>query len=107
MGDTAIETPGITALGGIVHIGPHPKLNPSNAVSLEALIRFSSIPADRTVPVEYGENSGTAPYGWFFEGGHLVAQFTLSSGMLAVQTPNALSTNQTYDVVSTFDGTNA
>lgn len=104
MSDAAVATPALKSASGVVKVAQNSKLQPSSAVSLEALIRFSSTPPDFTVPVEYGQRSGNAPYGWYFKGGHLVAQFTLSRGVIDLVTPGTLAANTTYDVVSTFDG---
>lgn len=101
--DTAAGTPGLKSAAGVVKVPQNSKLQPSSAVSLEALLRFSSTPANYTVPVDYGQRSGIAPYGWYFSGGKIIAQFTLSSGVIDIGTP-VLASNTTYDIVSTFDG---
>lgn len=105
--DTAIGTPGIASSGGVVKVAQNSQLQPSSAVSVEAFLKFTSTPADYTVPVEYGQRSGNAPYGWYFKSGHLIAQFTLSTGVIDIQTPSALAPNTAYDVVSTYDGASA
>lgn len=106
MSDTAAGTPGYKSAAGVVKVSQNSKLQPSSAVSLEALIRFSSTPANYTVPVDYGQRSGIAPYGWYFSGGKLIAQFTLSTGVIDLAT-STLAANTTYDIVSTFDGSTA
>lgn len=103
MSDTSVGTPGYKSSSGVIKVAQNSKLQPSSAVSLEALLRFSSTPANYTVPVDYGQRSGIAPYGWYFSNGRLMAQFTLSSGVIDLAT-GTLAANTTYDIVSTFDG---
>jgi Concanavalin A-like lectin/glucanases superfamily len=103
--DTAMHLPGVKGASGVVSVAQSKLLQPSEAVSLEAFLRFTTVPATYTVAVAYGSDSGSAPYDLYFESGRLVAQFNLSSGVLLVRSPSALQTNTSYHVVSTFDGT--
>ena len=105
--DTAMNFPGVQNGSGAVEVTPSSKLQPSSAVSLEALVKMPSVPSDFTVVAAYGQRSGTASYELYFKGGKLVAQYTLSNGYVAVASPTALQTNTTYDAVTTFDGTTA
>ncbi len=101
----AMVTPGSATAAGIVNVPASPAFQLGTALSLEALLRFRAAPADYSVPVGYGNDSGYAPYDLYFtRGGQLNAQFNLTSGVLVVTTPSALQPNTTYAVVATFDG---
>jgi outer membrane protein assembly factor BamB len=102
--DTAMSFPGTASASGTVSVPQTSLLQPSSALSVEAWLRFASIPSTFTVAVGYGSDSGYAPYDLYFNAGKIVAQFNLTSGVLEVVSPTALQTNTTYHVVSTFDG---
>jgi len=103
--DAAMSFPGSGGTAGIVKVPQALPLQPSNAVSLEAWLRFSSMPANYAVPVGYGNDNHYAPYDLYFVGGKIVAQFELTTGTLTVASPSVLLANTAYHVVSTFDGT--
>ena len=102
--DTAFGFPGSRTAAGTVDVPPTKLLQPQSAASMELFLRFSSTPADYSVPVSYGSDFVYAPYDMYFQSGKLAAQFTLTSGELVVFSPAALQPNTTYDVVATFDG---
>ncbi len=105
--DTAMAFPGGSATSAaIVTVPKNTKLQPASAVSVEAWIRFASVPTTYAAAVSYGSDGLYAPYDLFFRaGGALVAQFYTTAGVLEVAAPSKLAVNTTYHVVSTFDGT--
>ncbi|HEY8314437.1 MAG TPA: LamG-like jellyroll fold domain-containing protein [Candidatus Baltobacteraceae bacterium] len=106
--DAAMTFPGTRSATGIVSAPATAKLQPASAVSMEALLRFSTTPQLYTIPLAYGSDSNYAPYAfYFYTGGKIAAQFYLSSGPLVVISPSALQPNTSYHVVGTFDGSNA
>jgi hypothetical protein len=104
---TAMNFPGMQSSAGAVRVSPSAKLQPSRAASLESLLRFTSTPANYTVVAAYGQRSGIASYEFYFKGGRLIAQFTLSDGFVDLGTPSALKANTTYYAAATYDGTTA
>ena len=105
---TAMGFPGTSASSGIVSVPQTTMLQPANAVSLEAWIRFPSNPALWAVAVGYGTDAVFAPYNiWFDYNNEIAAQWDLSSGQFYIVDPTPLQPNTTYHVVSTYDGTNA
>ncbi|HET7812946.1 MAG TPA: LamG domain-containing protein [Candidatus Baltobacteraceae bacterium] len=105
--DTSVSLPGVKSTSDTVTFAASSKLQPSNAVSMEMLLRFTSTPANDAVPLAYGNDNSYAPYEFYFIGGQLVAQFHLSTGVVRVNTPSALAANTTYHAVATFNGTTA
>ena len=104
--DTAMTFPGTSGASGVVSIPANAAFQPLTNVSLEAWLRFTSIPSAYTVAVAYGTDSFYAPYALFFRAnGQLVAQFYLSTGVLEVPSPTNLIANATYYAAATYDGT--
>ena len=104
--DTAMSLPGVKNSAGAVMGTQSTLLQPSNAVSLEFWMRFTSLPTLYTVPVAYGSDVTYAPYDVYFgSNGKLLAQFQLNNGTLVVTSNVSLAVNTTYHVVSTYDGT--
>ncbi len=104
--DTAMSFPGGTTSAGIVSVPEVKAMEAVTKVSLEAWLRFSTIPKTYTTAVAYGSDRAYAPYSLFFRaGGQIVAQFYLSTGVLEVPAPTTLKVNTIYHVVSTYDGT--
>ncbi len=102
----AMSFPGTASAAGILTTPKNTKLQPATAVSVEAWLRFTAVPAAYTMAVSYGSDLSYAPYGLFFRAaGALTAQFYTTAGVLEVQSPLKLVANTTYHVVSTFDGT--
>ncbi|TAM77043.1 LamG domain-containing protein, partial [bacterium] len=106
-GDTSMRFPGTRGAGGVVSVPPNAKLKVSSQLTMEALLRFSTVPASNTVPLSYGSDAGYAPYDLYFANGHIDAQFNLSSGALVVSSPSQLQPNVTYHVVATYNGATA
>lgn len=104
--DTSVSLPGVKSASDTINVPANAKLQPSSAVSMEMLLRFTSTPANDAVPLAYGNDNSYAPYEFYFVGGELVAQFHLSSGILRVNS-GALAANKTYHAVATFDGSTA
>ena len=105
--DTAMGFPGSKAASGIVSVPQTTLLQPSTAVSVEAWLRFATVPSTYTIAVAYGSDSNYAPYDLYFVSGKIAAQFYLSSGVVVVTSPAALAVNTTYYVAATYDGTTA
>lgn len=105
-GDTAMKFPGLTTTAGVVSFPEVAALEAKSNVSLEAWLKFATVPKTYTTAVAYGSDRGYAPYSLFFRtNGSMVAQFYTTAGVLEVVAPTALVVNKTYHVVSTFDGT--
>ncbi|MBV9699253.1 MAG: PQQ-binding-like beta-propeller repeat protein [Candidatus Eremiobacteraeota bacterium] len=105
--DTAMSFPGQASAAGTILVPSNSLLQPTSAVSLEAWLRFPSVPVNYTVPVAYGSDASYAPYDFYFSSGKLSAQFDLNTGVLVVTSPSSLQPNITYYAVSTFDGATA
>lgn len=104
--DTAMGLPGVKSSAGAIMGTQTPLLQPTNAVSLEFWMRFTTLPALYTVPVAYGSDVTYAPYDVYFgSNGKLVAQFALNTGTLVVTSNVSVAVNTTYHIVSTYDGT--
>ncbi|TAM60406.1 hypothetical protein EPN52_05065, partial [bacterium] len=103
--DAAMIFSGLQSSAGIVAVPPNALLRPSTQVSIECLLRFTSVPKTYAVPLSYGSDAVYAPYDLYFASGHLDAQINLSSGVLVLSSPGALQTNTTYHIVATYDGT--
>jgi outer membrane protein assembly factor BamB len=103
--DNAMVLPGTATLAGIVSFPEIKAMEPATRVSLEAWLRFTTLPKTYAVAVAYGSDRGYAPFDLFFRsGGTIVAQFNTTGGVLEVKGP-ALAVNTTYHLVSTYDGT--
>lgn len=105
--DTAMTFPGLQTSAGVVKVPQSTMLQPSASVSTEFWLRFSNTPSTYAVALSYGSDSGSAPYDFWFNGGKIAAQFTLSSGTLQVYSPTALQPNTVYYIAATYDGTTA
>ncbi|TAM87876.1 hypothetical protein EPN42_10395, partial [bacterium] len=103
--DAAMIFPGLQSTAGIAAVPPNALLRPSTQVSIECLLRFTSVPKTYAVPLSYGSDAIYAPYDFYFASGHLDAQIDLSSGVMVLSSPSALQANTTYHVVATYDGT--
>jgi hypothetical protein len=105
---TAMSFPGIAKAAGTVSFPQETRLQPAHAVSLEAWIRFSSIPATYAFVAGYGNDTGEAPYGFYFNpDGQVRCQFALTTGNIVMHDPTPLVPNATYHLVETFDGSTA
>ena len=103
--DAAMTFPGSSNAASTVNVPANAALQPASALSVEAWIKFTANPKTYAVIAGYGSDSFYAPYDLFFRAGNkVVAQFYLSSGVLEVAAPSALSANTVYHIVSTFDG---
>jgi outer membrane protein assembly factor BamB len=104
--DTADTFAGLASAAGVISVPANAALQPTTSVSIEAWLRFTSMPATFTFVTGYGSDSYYAPYGLFFRAaGQIVAQFFLTGGVLEVPSSVNLAPNTTYHVVGTFDGT--
>jgi outer membrane protein assembly factor BamB len=102
--NTAASFPGLQSSTAAVKVPPSSLLQPSGQVSIEAWFEFQATPANFTVVAEYGKSAGSASYELYFKNGAIVAQATLASGLVTTASSTALSTNQVYYAVETYDG---
>ncbi len=102
---SAMHFPGAKQRAAVILVPATTKLTPKTNLSMETFLRFSSVPANYTVPLSYGTDVHFAPYDIYFTtGGVLNAQFYLTTGLLVVTAPKALLPSTDYDIVATFDG---
>ncbi len=104
--DTAMQFTGTKGLAGTVSVPRTSALEPAAKVTLEAWVRFSTIPTSWTCITSYGSDNAAAPYMLAFQyTGKPYASFSTSAGTLDVIAPTALAPNTTYHLVGTYDGT--